>query len=195
LVRRNTNAKLQSCAGVEGVESVVEQFFSENHLSVTKSDISGIQVWPTKCHKPKDALQGHRYSTPDGRLTILACDLFDITPEVVGPVEAVWDRGSLVALGVDTRPRYVALMRGLLVEQNFRYLVHGRECEHTSGGPPHSLNTEQMHQLFRDWAAVEVRRRCLYPWQVLQCRWWGRRRKGTQSGPGGSRFVEMCRFV
>jgi hypothetical protein len=101
-------------------------------------------------------VQGHRYSTPDGRLAILACDLFAVTPTAVGPVEAVWDRTSLVALGVDTRPRYVALMRGLLGQQNFCYLLHGRECELTHG-PPHSLNIQQIQQLFGDWAEVEVR--------------------------------------
>ena len=35
-----------SCAGVEAVESVVEQFFSENELPVTKTEIPGIQVGP-----------------------------------------------------------------------------------------------------------------------------------------------------
>ena len=64
-------------------------------------------------------LQGGRYSTPDGRITIFACDLFDVTPEMVGKVDAVWDRGSFVALSFDTRPRYAALLKGL-VGNSFR---------------------------------------------------------------------------
>ena len=31
-------------AGIEGVESVVEEFFSENGLSVVRSDIPGVKV-------------------------------------------------------------------------------------------------------------------------------------------------------
>ena len=64
-------------------------------------------------------LQGGRYSTPDGRITIFACDLFDVTPEMVGKVDAVWDRGSFVALSFDTRPRYAALLK-TLVGNSFR---------------------------------------------------------------------------
>merc|ERR1712212_397426 len=52
--------------GIEGVESVVQEFFSENGLSVIRNDIPGVK--------------GGRYSTPDGRITIFACDLFDVTP-------------------------------------------------------------------------------------------------------------------
>ena len=33
-------------AGIEGVESVVEEFFSENGLSVVRSDIPGVKVLP-----------------------------------------------------------------------------------------------------------------------------------------------------
>ena len=31
-------------AGIEGVESVVEEFFSENGLSLVRSDIPGVKV-------------------------------------------------------------------------------------------------------------------------------------------------------
>ena len=68
---------------------------------------------------PSSVVQGSRYSTPDGRITIFACDLFDVTPEMVGRVDAVWDRGSFVALSFDTRPRYAALLKRL-VGNSFR---------------------------------------------------------------------------
>ena len=64
-------------------------------------------------------LQGGKYSTPDNRITIFACNLFDVTPEMVGKVDAVWDRGSFVALSCDTRPRYAALLKRL-VRDSFR---------------------------------------------------------------------------
>ena len=65
------------------------------------------------------SLQGTKFSTPDGRLTVFVCDLFDATPELIGNVDAVWDRGSFVALSFDARPRYVALLRSL-VGNSFR---------------------------------------------------------------------------
>ena len=50
---------------------------------------------------------------------MFVCDLFDATPELIGNVDAVWDRGSFVALSFDARPRYVALLRSL-VGKSFR---------------------------------------------------------------------------
>ena len=38
--------------------------------------------------------QGHLYATPDGRLKIFACDLFLLIPQLVGGLEAVWDRSG-----------------------------------------------------------------------------------------------------
>merc|ERR1712037_675768 len=111
--------------GIEGVESVVEEFFSENGLSVVRSDIPGIK--------------GGRYSTADGRITIFACDLFDVTPEMVGRVDAVWDRGSFVALSFDTRPRYAALLKRL-VGNSFRGLTAvGTFCKPGSTTPISTL--------------------------------------------------------
>ena len=73
-------------------------------------------------HMIPSSVQGSRYSTPDGRLTIFACDLFDISSELVGDVDAVWDRGSFVALSFEARPRYVALLKSL-VGQSFRWVT------------------------------------------------------------------------
>ena len=80
------------------------------------------QFSPTASGHPiPSSVQGSRYSTPDGRLTIFACDLFDISSELVGDVDAVWDRGSFVALSFEARPRYVALLKSL-VGKSFRWV-------------------------------------------------------------------------
>lgn len=129
--------------GAEAVESVVEQFFIENKLEVTKTEIPGVE--------------GHLYATPDGRLKIFACDLFLLTPQLVGGLEAVWDRGSLVALGIETRPRYVALVRSLLAGRAFRYLLEGWEYDQSLvAGPPHSLSKDHVEKLFGDWTKIQV---------------------------------------
>jgi len=128
--------------GIEGVESVVQEFFSENGLSVIRNDIPGVK--------------GGRYSTPDGRITIFACDLFDVTPEMVGKVDAVWDRGSFVALSFDTRPRYAALLKGL-VGNSFRYLLQAWEYDTNKyPGPPHSVSVAEMDTFFGPWAEISV---------------------------------------
>jgi len=128
--------------GIEGVPSVVEEFFTENKLPVVKSDI------PT--------IKGTKFSTPDGRLTVFVCDLFDATPELIGNVDAVWDRGSFVALSFDARPRYVALLRSL-VGKSFRYLLQAWEYDTALyPGPPHSVTLADMETFFGPWTEIKV---------------------------------------
>ena len=106
---------------------MVEEFFSENKLPVVKSDMPSVKVvliFDFLLHAvlPCYVVQGVRYSTPDNRLTVFACDLFDISPELVGDIDAVWDRGSFVALSFEARPRYVGLLKSL-VGQSFRWVT------------------------------------------------------------------------
>jgi hypothetical protein len=65
--------------GVEGVPFVVEQFFRESKLEFDKVAMPQINGW--------------RFRTKDGRLTVYACDFFLMTPELMGPVDAVYDGG------------------------------------------------------------------------------------------------------
>ena len=46
--------------------------------------------------------------------------MFDISPKLVGKVDAVWDRGSFVALSFDIRPRYADLLKTLVANSHFR---------------------------------------------------------------------------
>ena len=57
--------------------------------------------------------------TKDSRLCIYACDFFSVTPEMIGEVDAVYDRGALEAVNVSDRPGYVKLMQQL-IGKNFR---------------------------------------------------------------------------
>ena len=94
--------------GVEGVPFVVEQFFRENKLEFEKTSMPEIKGW--------------RFKTKDGRLTIFACDLFSVTKELVGEVDAVFDRGSLGAVNVQDRVPYTKLMQ-TIVGKNFRFVL------------------------------------------------------------------------
>lgn len=51
----------------------------------------------------------HFSQSKDGAITVLACDFFAVTPEMVGPFDYVYDRGALVALPADIRYANVLL--------------------------------------------------------------------------------------
>jgi len=128
--------------GVEGVPFVVEQLFRENKLDYEKTSMPNIAGW--------------RFKTKDGRLTVYACDIFNLSPEIVGPIDCVFDRGSLGAIAVHDRQPYMNLMRTLLGPE-FRYLLETYEYEDTEfDGPPRNLPRDVVFNLFADFADVDI---------------------------------------
>ena len=78
--------------GCEGVEKAVVDFFNENSLEFSKTDLSA------------DGTTS--FTSKDGKLNIVKGDYFKLTPELLGgKIDCVWDRGSLVAIDVAMRPK------------------------------------------------------------------------------------------
>lgn len=95
----------------------------------------------------------HAWSSPG--LTILAGDVFDLTPAVAGPIDRVWDRAALVALDPERRVRYVALLRTLL-EPGAIVLLETFDYEQAQKpGPPHAVPEAEVRAL---WAGAQVDR-------------------------------------
>jgi len=127
--------------GVEGVPYVVEQFFRENKLEYEKVSLPEIRGW--------------KYWTKDNRLCIYACDFFSVTPEMIGAVDAVYDRGALEAVNVGDRQGYVKLMQSLL-GKSFSYVLNAYEYDDSEfQGPPRNLPRDEVFNLFEN-EIVEV---------------------------------------
>ena len=77
--------------GVELSELAVQQLFAE--LGATP-----------RIHAPNDALKA--YETDN--LTVFVGDIFALSRDLLGPVDAIYDRAALVALPATMRPRYAA---------------------------------------------------------------------------------------
>lgn len=128
--------------GVEGVPFVVEQFFRENKLDFSKTSMPEIQGW--------------KFQTKDSKLTIYACDFFSLTSDLVGQVDAVFDRGALGAIAVQDRAAYVKLMQQL-IGQGFQYVLNAYEYDDSMfQGPPRNLPRDEVFNLFADFAEVDI---------------------------------------
>lgn len=128
--------------GVEGVPFVVEQLFTDNKLDFEKVSMPEIQGW--------------RFRTKDSRLTVYACDFFNLTPNLVGDIDAVYDRGALGAIAVQDRPAYAKLMQQL-IGNDFRYLLEAYEYDDSLfQGPPRNLPRDEVFNLFADFAEVDI---------------------------------------
>ena len=83
----------------------------------------------------------HRRYSADG-IDIFAGDIFEITADVLGPVDAVYDRAALVALPEGMRRRYAAHLAGITAVAP-QLLVTFEYDQAEMDGPPFSITEEE----------------------------------------------------
>jgi len=127
--------------GIEYVTQAIEEFFSESNLEYSKEPIEGL---------------GSIYKSCDGRVRIYCCDLFDFKVELEGSVDAIWDRGALVAMNIEDRNKYVASILPLMIGTT-RYLVDVCQYDKTQyTGPPHPVEDDEMQNLYGEKCNLHV---------------------------------------
>ena len=118
--------------GVELVPQAVEAFFEEN------------QITPTYSQRDSFATYLH------GNLALLQGDIFQMSSKYLEdhPIQAIFDRASLIALPDKLRKNYVALLRSLGSSNTKLLLVTLAYEEGTISGPPHSIPENKIFELF-----------------------------------------------
>lgn len=95
-----------------------------------------------------------RFSAPG--LDILQGDIFALTRDALGPVDAVWDRAALVALPKDMRARYAPHLVAL-TEGAPQLLVCFEYDQSLVAGPPFSVPPEETRALYgADYLVAEI---------------------------------------
>jgi thiopurine S-methyltransferase len=90
-------------------------------------------------------------------LTILEGDAFLLTPEHLGgPVDGIYDRGSLVALEPSTRAAFVQSFERVLAKDGRIAEVVFAYDQTKVDGPPWSVTAEDIESLFGKWADIRV---------------------------------------
>lgn len=87
------------------------------------------------------------------RIDIYVGDLFDLSRETIGPVDAIYDRAALVALLEPMRARYAAHLKAItgIAPQ----LVIGYEYDQSVvPGPPFSVTADELHRHYSDSYAL-----------------------------------------
>jgi hypothetical protein len=89
------------------------------------------------------------FQTADDRLTVYSCDFFKMKPDLVGKVDAVFDRGAFEAINAADRAAYADLVFRLLAPK-FRYVLNGYEYpEGEFRGPPMHVPREEVFKFFQ----------------------------------------------
>lgn len=132
--------RADAVVGVEYVEQAVRDFFDERGLS---PDVD--------TDADADAPMGFRA----GPYTIFAADFFAVSGADVGPIDAVFDRASLVALDADTRVRYADHLRSLQPVGTRTMLITFDYDQSAMNGPPFAVSDDEVGRLFGDAFDIE----------------------------------------
>src|SRR5262249_27149097 len=123
-------ARGRGVVGVELVEDGARQFFAEHAV------------------EPTVTLRGPITEYAANGIAILVGDIFAMTREVVGPIDAIYDRAALVALPPQTRPRYLDQLRALAAARTPGLLVGVEYPEDAMSGPPFSVREPELQRLY-----------------------------------------------
>jgi len=115
--------------GVELVEDAVRAFFAEHGLA------------------PAIAQRGALVEYATDAITLYAGDIFETSPELVGPLDAIYDRAALIALPPEVRPRYVEHLRrlapgALVLQVTLEYPPDALR------GPPYAVVEDEVRELY-----------------------------------------------
>ncbi len=113
--------------GVELSEDAIEQFFAA--LKVKP------EIWTDHSFK--------RYSAYN--IEILVGDFFKLTDDIVGPIDAIYDRASLVALPQEMRPDYSQHLTSIC-DTAPQLLITFVYDQSQQDGPPFSIDEDEVNQ-------------------------------------------------
>ena len=113
------------------------------------SELAVTQLFAGLGMEPSVSTVGKLNLYSGGKIDIFVGDFFDLSREILGPVDAVYDRAALVALPEPMRARYTAHLKAVtaLAPQ----LVIGYEYDQTVvPGPPFSVTADELHRYYSD---------------------------------------------
>ena len=128
-----------SVVGVELSPIAARQLFEENSL-------------------PYSATEGEQFTVfkAEGiKLTIFVGSMFNLTPDLTGLCDAVWDCRSLVAVGVADRENYIRIIRSILKPDGVILMTRLEYNPTEHPGPPFILTTDIVESLFGDGYSIE----------------------------------------
>lgn len=129
--------------GVELVESAVQAFFAEQNIQPTVHQ-----------HVEHPAIKYYQGKLEDNKqtITLWVADIFALTSEDIGNIDAVYDKAALIALPADMRPDYSEQVRQLSIDANnqaaAQLLLTLNYDQSKKDGPPFSISHEQVQQYY-----------------------------------------------
>ena len=118
------------------VESAVQEFFNEQNIAYTITE-----------HDKHPNIKYYQGQLLEQTITLWVADIFTLSSENIGHVDAVYDRAALIAMPTELRTQYSQQVINL--SQNAPQLLltlHYNQNERA--GPPFSISQEQVQQYY-----------------------------------------------
>ena len=116
-------------AGAELSRIAIEQLFAELGLKPRIVKVAGLEHFSA------------------ANIDVFVGDIFGLTGDLLGPVEAVYDRGALVALPATMRSRYSAHITGMTKDAP-QLLICYEYDQNIREGPPFAISKEELDRLY-----------------------------------------------
>lgn len=116
--------------GVELSSIACEAFFSEHDISFSKTQVGKFSVYQGK------------------NISLLCGDFFDLTPAILGHIDAVYDRAALIALPTDIRQHYASFTKTLFERNTPVLLLVVSYDQSRMNGPPFSVDKAEIVKLY-----------------------------------------------
>lgn len=116
--------------GVELSALAVEAFFAENNLSVEHHQVGTLEYWQSE------------------NISLFCGDFFELSVEILGEVDAVYDRASLIALPLAMRQDYADKLTEICRAAP-KLLVTLEYEQSKMDGPPFSVTEQEVRALYQ----------------------------------------------
>lgn len=115
--------------GIELSHLAVEAFFTENKITVERQKLGKIELWKSE------------------NISMFCGDIFDLNADILGKVDAVYDRASLIALPPAMREDYAAKLMEL-AQSSPKLLITLEYDQSKMDGPPFSVSEAEIRALY-----------------------------------------------
>lgn len=127
--------------GIELVETAVQEFFTEQNIMPTVYQ-----------HSDNPTIKSYQGQLAGRTITLWVADIFALSAEDIGFVDAVYDKAALIALPANMRVKYSEQVRQLsdTADKKFtpQLLITLNYDQSKKNGPPFSISSEQIQQYY-----------------------------------------------
>lgn len=123
--------------GVELYEEAIVKLFARNGLSPKVEHVDNLV----------------KYSS--SKMTIYCGDFFNLTPEMLGNIDLIYDRAALVALPQEIRDRYASYLMKL-TDNTQQLLINFSYDQQLMSGPPFSVEDKTVRDLYSSYENIEM---------------------------------------